>query len=192
MPAYADIIRPSIKKHALIYEISLITGGVLLLSLSAQLAVRLTFSPVPITMQTLAVVLIGALYGSSRGAVAVASYVSAGAMGLPVFAGGAFGIAHLAGPTGGYLFGFIAAAWLTGFLAENGWDRKLWTSLIAMTAGTAAIFAFGIAWLGIFVGYDNVIALGLLPFIPGAIMKLAIASISLPTAWKFVGKRYLG
>lgn len=192
MPAYADIIRPSIKKHALIYEISLITGGVLLLSLSAQLAVRLTFSPVPITMQTLAVVLIGALYGSSRGAVAVASYVSAGAMGLPVFAGGAFGIAHLAGPTGGYLFGFIAAAWLTGFLAENGWDRKLWTSLIAMTAGTAAIFAFGMAWLGIFVGYDNVIALGLLPFIPGAIMKLAIASISLPTAWKFVGKRYLG
>ena len=192
MTNYADILRPSIKKHVLLYDLLLITGGILVLSLSAQLAIRLPFSPVPITMQTLAVVMIGVVLGSSRGAVSAASYVAAGAMGLPVFAGGSMGIAHLAGPTGGYLFGFTAAAWLTGFLAENGWDRKLWTSFLAMTAGTTIIFAFGMAWLGIFTGYNNVVAMGLIPFIPGAVMKLAIAAVILPTAWKIVGKKWLG
>ena len=192
MTNYADIIRPSIKRQAILYDILLVVGGALVLSLSAQLAVRLPFSPVPITMQTLAVVLTGVVLGSMRGAVSAASYLAAGSMGLPVFANGAAGIAYLAGPTGGYLFGFIAAAWLTGFLAENGWDRKVWTSVIAMTLGTAVIFAFGLSWLGIFVGYDNVVAMGLVPFIPGAVIKLAIASAILPTAWKFLGKKRLG
>ena len=192
MTNYADIIRPSIKRQAILYDILLVVGGALVLSLSAQLAVRLPFSPVPITMQTLAVVLTGVVLGSMRGAVSAASYLAAGSMGLPVFANGAAGIAYLAGPTGGYLFGFIAAAWLTGFLAENGWDRKIWSSVLAMTAGTAVIFALGMSWLGIFVGYNNVIAMGLVPFIPGAVIKLAIASAILPTAWKFLGKKRLG
>jgi len=185
---YAATWRPMVKKHALLYDISLVVGGSLLIALAAQLAIPLVFSPVPITAQTLAVLLIGTLLGSKRGTLCVFAYLTEGAAGLPVFAEGGGSIAHLFGPTGGYLIGFVAAAYLTGFLAERGWDRRIATSILAMTVGTAVIFATGLTWLSFFVGTDRVLLLGLYPFIPGALIKLAIAALLLPTGWKIMGR----
>ena len=109
-------------------------------------------------------------------------------VGLPVFAGGAAGIARLAGPTGGYLAGLVAAAFLTGLLAEHGWDRRVWTAMLAMLLGNIAIYALGLPWLAHFVGGGKVIALGLLPFIPGDLLKLSIAATLLPGAWALLGR----
>ena len=168
---------------------SLALGAVIFLSLSAQIAVRLPFSPVPVTMQTLAVLTVGILYGSQRGALSILSYLAAGALGLPVFANGGAGLVYMCGPTGGYLMGFVFAAWSVGFLAQRGWDRKVWLTLFASIVGLICIFIFGLAWLALFVGADKVIALGLMPFIPGAIYKLALLSLTVPAGWKIIGKR---
>ncbi len=124
----ADIFRPSVRRYAGVYDAALILGASLLIALSARIAVPVPFSPAPITGQTLAVLLVGALLGSRRGALSVLAYLAEGAMGLPVFAGGGAGILWLLGPTGGYLFGFIAAAFVTGWLAERGWDRRFVTT----------------------------------------------------------------
>jgi len=107
-----------------------------------------------------------------------------------VFApGGAVGPARLLGPTGGYLIGFVAAAYVVGALAERGWDRRLVTAALAMLAGEVAIYAFGLAGLARFLPPDQLLAAGLLPFIPGDLVKLALAALALPTAWRLVGRR---
>jgi len=186
---YADILRPSVKRHALLYDIAWIAGGSLFIALSAQVAIPLPFSPVPITGQTLAVLLTGALLGSRRGSLCLLAYLAEGISGLPVFAGGMAGPARLVGPTGGYLVGFIAAAFLTGLLAERGWDRRVRTTLLAMLLGNAAIYAFGLPWLARFVGGERVLALGLLPFIPGDFLKLILATMFLPSGWKLLGRK---
>ncbi len=139
---YADVVRPSLKQHALLYDIVWIVGCSLFIALSAQIAIPLPFSPVPITGQTLAVLLVGALLGSQRGVLAVLVYLTEGFAGLPVFSGGTAGLARLAGPTGGYLVGLLAAAFITGLLAEQGWDRRVGSTLLAMLLGNAAIYAF--------------------------------------------------
>ena len=186
---YADILRPSVKRYALLYDIAWIAGGCLFIALSAQVAIPLPFSPVPITGQTLAVLLTGALLGSRRGSLCLLAYLAEGISGLPVFAGGMAGPARLVGPTGGYLVGFIAAAFLTGLLAERGWDRQVKSALLAMLLGNAAIYAFGIAWLARFVGGERVLASGLLPFIPGDFLKLILATTLLPSGWKLLGRK---
>jgi len=109
-------------------------------------------------------------------------------MGLPVFTGGGAGVAHLMGPTGGYLMGFVAAAWLSGALAERGWDRRVKTALAAMFLGNAAIYVFGLPWLAYFVGGGRVLEMGLLPFIPGDFLKLGVAAMLLPQGWRLMGK----
>lgn len=158
-------------------EAALALGGVLLLTLGAYAAIRLPFTPVPITGQTFAVLLIGAAYGWRRGASAVALYLLVGFAGLPVFAAvpGAF--------TYGYLAGFLLAAIVVGALSEWGWDRRLPTSLLAMLLGEVAIYACGLPWLARFVGWQNVVAAGLTPFIVGDAIKLAAAALLLPAAW---------
>jgi len=116
-------------------------------------------------------------------------YLAEGAAGLPVFAGGGGGPARLAGPTGGYLIGFVAAAFITGLLAERGWDRRVGTTLLAMLVGNIALYAFGLPWLACFVESGRVLTLGLLPFIPGDLLKLALATALLPLGWKLMEER---
>jgi biotin transport system substrate-specific component len=169
-------------------EIALVLGGSLLIALSAQLQFVLPFSPVPITGQTFAVLLLGALYGSKRGPATVVTYLALGAVGLPVFAGGAFGIARLVGPTGGYLLGFVAAAFVVGLLSERGWDRKLWTTAVGMIIGNGIIYVAGVLWLSRFVGWPAVLSTGVLPFLAGDALKIALATILLPAGWKLIGR----
>ncbi|GBD10276.1 Biotin transporter BioY [Candidatus Thermoflexus japonica] len=168
----------------------LILGGSLLTALMAQITIPLPFTPVPITGQTLAVLLVGAALGSRRGALSMAAYVLEGALGLPVFAGGTAGLKRLTGPTGGYLIGFIAAAFVTGWLAERGWDRRPLSTALAMLTGNTVIYLFGLPWLALFLGGfsgpKGALALGLLPFIPGDLSKLALAAFLLPSAWWMV------
>ncbi|MFN2165099.1 MAG: biotin transporter BioY, partial [Anaerolineae bacterium] len=151
-------------------DAAMVLGGSLLIALCAQVAVRMPFSPVPVTLQTLAVLLAGASLGSRRGAMSVMVYLAQGLSGLPVFAGGAFGPSYLLGPTGGYLLGFVAAAYAVGWLAERGWDRRPATMLAAMAMGSAVIYAVGLPWLAAYVG-DAAWETGLLPFLVGDAVK---------------------
>lgn len=160
-------------------------AGTALLAISAQISVPMW--PVPMTMQTFAVVLIGAAYGWRLGGATVALYLAEGAMGLPVFAN-AGSVASLVGPTAGYLFAFVAAAALTGALVEKGWGRSLFKTTFAMTLGTAVIFAGGVAWLSTFTGVEKAMVVGMYPFLIGAAVKIALAVAVLPMAWKLVGK----
>jgi len=184
---YADVLRPSAKRYALTYDAALVLGGSVAMALSAQLAIPLPFSPVPVTGQTFAVLLLGALLGSRRGGLCLLAYLAEGAAGLPVFAGGTGGLLHLTSPTGGYLVGFVVAALVTGFLAERGWDRRFWTTIAAMLLGNIAIYAYGLPWLALFVGVGKALPLGLKPFIAGDIYKLLLAAVLLPSGWKLLG-----
>lgn len=186
---YADLLKPADQNRVWLYNLALIVGGSILIALCAQIAIPLPFSPVPITGQSFAITLIGALLGSRRGSLAVLTYIAEGLSGLPVFAGGTSGLTRLLGPTGGYLIGFVAAAYLIGWLAERGWDRQLGKNLLAMTLGNLVIFAVGVPWLAIFTGWDKVMALGFYPFILGTIIKIGLAAALLPIGWKLIGTR---
>ena len=161
---------------------------------SPRLAYVLPFTPVPVTGLTLGVLLVGAALGSQRGALALALYLLEGAAGLPVFAGGGSGPAWLLGPTAGYLWSAPLAAWVVGKLAEKQWDRAPSTAFCAMVAGNISIYAVALPWLALFVGPGQVLATGLLPFIPGDLLKAALATALLPAAWKAVGstRRFAG
>lgn len=186
---YADLLRPSIARYALLYDTMLVAGGSILVALSAQICIPVPFSPIPITGQTLSVLLLGALLGSRRGALSLAAYLAEGASGWPVFSGASGGLVHLTGPTAGYLAGFVPAAFLTGLLAERGWDRTKKTALAAMVLGNAVIYAFGLAWLGLFTGAGRVLSLGLTPFLAGDLLKVTLAACLLPVGWKLIGRR---
>jgi biotin transporter BioY len=108
-------------------------------------------------------------------------------MGLPVFAGGAFGVARLVGPTAGYLVGFLAAAFVVGFLSERGWDRMPWTTAVSMIIGNGIIYLAGVLWLSRFVGWQAVLDTGVLPFLAGDALKIALATILLPAGWRLIG-----
>lgn len=170
----------------------LILAGSVLVALSAQVVVPLPFTPVPITGQTFGVLFVGALLGSRRGALALGAYLLEGAAGLPVFHSGGSTLAWLLGPTGGYLLSYPAAAWLTGRLAERGWDRRPATAALALGAGNAVIYAVGLPWLALFVGSERVLAAGLVPFLPGDLVKIAVAAAALAGAWRLVGTERRG
>lgn len=155
-----------------------------MIALSAQVAIPLPFSPVPITGQTCAVLLVGALLGSRRGMLSVLAYLAEGAMGLPVFAGGGSGPAWLVGPTGGYLLGFVAAAWVVGWLCEHLGDRSVAGMVVVMLPGSATIYLIGLPWLAHFVGVDKALTLGLIPFLPGDLIKIALAVSVLSAGWR--------
>ncbi|OHB85658.1 MAG: hypothetical protein A2Z38_10010 [Planctomycetes bacterium RBG_19FT_COMBO_48_8] len=183
----ADLLRPCEKRLAGFYDVALIIGGSLLIGLCAHAKVWLPFSPVPVTGQTFAVLMIGALLGARRGCLAVLAYIIEGAAGLPVFAVGV-GSAALLGPTGGYLFGFIPAAYITGRLAEKGWDRRIGTTVLAMVFGNLTIYSFGLLWLCCLTGFNTmVLTLGLYPFIISDLVKIILAAILLPAGWKMLG-----
>ena len=163
---------------------ALVVGFSLLVALAAQVVVPLPFTPVPLTGQTFAVLLTGALLGPRLGAAAMAAYLLEGAAGLPFFRGGAGGYAHLTGPTAGYLFAFPAAAFVTGHLALRGWDRRFLTAAAAMFLGSLVILAGGWAWLALASGdAARAFQLGVAPFLLGDVVKIALAAAALPTGW---------
>jgi len=176
-----DAILP---RRGVLIEGAVMVAAAFFIALCAQAAIRVPFSPVPITGQTFGVLLVGALLGSRRGALSVLAYLAEGAAGLPVFAGGGSGVAWLAGPTGGYLFGFVVAAWVVGRLCEQAWNRRVAGAALVMLAGNAVIYLFGLLWLARFVGIDKVLALGLVPFVAGDLLKIALAAPALLMGWK--------
>lgn len=155
--------------------------GSLLVAVSAQFQVPMV--PVPMTMQSFAVLVIGAAYGAKLGAATLLLYMAEGALGLPVFAGMKGGAAHLVGPTGGYIVGFVLAAGVVGWLAERGWDRSIVWTTFAMLIGKVFIFVPGVLWLGAVIGMDKAVSAGLVPFIPGIFLKVALAVAVMPGAW---------
>ena len=180
-----DIVWP---KAGAARMLALMLGGSLLIGLAAQIQVVLPFSPVPVTGQTFAVLLLAALYGSRMGPATVATYLAMGSLGLPVFAGGAAGMARLLGPTAGYLVGFILAAWVVGLMSERGWDRKPSTTAASMIIGNIVIYVVGISWLSRFVGWEAVLGSGVLPFLAGDALKIALATVLLPAGWRMIGR----
>ena len=187
----AGLLRPCEKKWAALYDFTIVVGGSLLIALCAQLAIGW---PIPVTGQTFAVLMIGALLGARRASLSVLIYILEGAAGLPVFAQGRSGFTVLLGPPGRYLAGFVSAAYQEGLLAEKGWDRRIGTTVLAMNFGNLVIYGFGLLWLScmIFlmklpVGSGRVLAEGLYLFIPGDLLKIALAAILLPSGWKLLG-----
>jgi biotin transport system substrate-specific component len=163
----------------LLKDALLVLGGSLFVALCAQVAVHIPFSPVPITGQTFAVLLAGALLGSRRGALSVLAYLAQGIAGLPVFAGGGSGPFWLLGPTGGYLVGFVATAWVVGWLRDHLGDGSITGTVVILLAGSATTYLFGLLWLIRFVGPDAALMQGLLPFVPGDLIKIALAGLVL-------------
>jgi len=181
----ADVFRPCDRARGMIFDAIIVICGSLLVGLSAQIKIYLPFGPVPVTGQTFAVLILGALLGSRRGALTMIAYIAEGATGLPVFACG-IGPAVLIGPTGGFLIGFIAAAYAVGKLAEFGWDRKISAAIAAMFVGEAILYFFGVCWLAILTNTRTALMTGLYPFIVGDILKVALAAAVLPAGWKLL------
>ena len=173
-------------------DIALIFAGAVLTAIAAQIAIPMW--PVPITGQTFAVLLVGAVLGASRGALSMIAYFSLGAAGLPVFTGAVSGITF--GTTFGYLVGFIAAAAVVGWLSQLNWHKKVSGVLASFVIGNAVIYMFGLPWLafalsnlGIASDAGAVIAAGLVPFMVGDAIKMALAAAALPMAWKYLGTK---
>ncbi len=167
-----------------LHQVALVLLGTVLLAVSAQ--IQVPFIPVPMTMQTFVVLMIGATYGWRLGGATLVAYLLEGAAGLPVFAKFGAGAAVLVGPTAGYLAGFVLAALVTGYLAERGFGRNLATAAISFIAGTVIIFACGLAYLSSLIGVEAAITHGLMPFIYSEPTKVALATLLLPSCWKLV------
>jgi len=173
---YADLVRPADSRLARVFDVALVAGFSLLIALSAQIAIPLPFTPVPVTLQTFAVILTGCLLGSGRGALAALAYLAEGSAGLPFFSGGTAGVSHLLGPTGGYLVGLVAAAFLAGVLAERGLARGWAGRLATLIAADLVVFLFGVTWLGAFTrDMAKAVMLGFVPFVIGDALKIAVA-----------------
>lgn len=183
----ADLIRGK----SLGRDLALIIGFSLFVALTAQIAIPLPWTPVPITGQTLGVLLTGAILGPRRGALAILLYLVEGLAGMPVFAGMTSGLAKLLGPTGGYLLSWPLAAALVGWLAQRGWDRRIPTALVMFCFGNIVIYAIGASWLNIYkdtFGQISVMWAGVYPFLPGDALKIVIAALVLPGAWALFGR----
>lgn len=170
--------------------VALVVAFSLFVALSAQVVIPLPFTPVPITLQTFAVLLTGALLGSRLGAAALMLYIAEGALGLPFFRGGNGGWLYLMlSPTAGYLLAYPLAAFVTGRLAERGWDRKFLTAAAAIAVGSIVILCGG--WLGLlrFYSAGQAVALGVAPFIIGDILKIALAAAALPSGWALLRRK---
>lgn len=174
----------------------LIVAGSLLLTVSAKVSVP--FWPVPMSMQTLAVMFIGATYGSRLGAATVVIYLAQGFVGLPVFAYAGAGPAYFLGGTGGFLIGFVALAWIVGLAADRGFDRSTPKLFGALLVGDAVLFALGIVWLAFFArlasgasgtGLEYAVMKGAVPFMLGDLLKIALVALAVPAAWRLVGRK---
>lgn len=171
-------------------KIMLVISGSLALWISAKISIP--FFPIPMTMQTFVVLVIGMSFGWKLAGSTLLLYLSEGALGLPVFSSSpatGIGLSYMFGPTGGYLLGFLVSSMFVGWLAEKGWSKNVFTSFIALLMGTGIIFVFGIVWLATLIGWDQpVFELGVLPFIGGEILKISLASVILPLLMKYNNK----
>jgi len=169
--------------RTLLMDVVLVVAGAALVTVLAQVAIPLW--PVPITGQTLAVLLVGSTLGAVRGAISMVLYALLGLVGLPIFSDGSHGAGVLFGATGGYIVGFIISAALVGWLAERQWDRKILKAIVTFVAGSVVVFAVGLPWLAVVLHTDlpTTLQYGLYPFILGGIIKAAIAAGLLPLAW---------
>lgn len=162
-------------------------AGTAIIAISAK--IQVPFWPVPMTMQTFAIIVIAMAFGAKLGFATLALYLLEGAVGLPVFAGTpekGIGLPYMLGPTGGYLVGFVAAAWLAGWLAEKGWDRTFLKATVVNFVATAVVFVFGVAWLAPLYGLSKSITVGVTPFLLSSAFKIALGGALLPAAWILV------
>ena len=184
----AGLAMPQSRMARIVSVMALALVGSLLLTLSAK--VQVPFYPVPMTLQTFALMAIVAAFGLRAGVATVLLYLAEGAAGLPVFTGTpekGIGLAYMAGPTGGYLAGFVVAALIVGLAVERGWGSNPFKLFAAMVVADAAIFALGLLWLGTLIGWDKpVFALGAAPFILGDLVKIALAAALIPAMWSLV------
>jgi biotin transport system substrate-specific component len=185
-PTLAATLLPSSRSSLIQSAIIAVIGS---LALWASAKVQVPLWPVPISMQTFVVLCLGAALGSRLGAATVLLYLAEGAAGLPVFAGTpekGIGLAYMTGPTGGYLAGFVVAAFVIGWLAERGFDRSVLKLAAAMTFGHVLILSLGFVWLSQFVGVDKAWALGVTPFYWATVIKTALGAVALPAVWSLV------
>ena len=171
-------------------QVFMVLAGIALLAIAAK--IKLPMWPVPITMGTFAVLGLGAAYGPRMGLITILGYMIVGALGVDVFAGSSaekYGLTYMMGGTGGYLLGYVLATLALGLLARRGWDRSVLWMALAMLIGNALIYLPGLAWLGQLYGWDKpILAWGLTPFLVGDALKLGLAAMILPAAWKWVGR----
>ncbi|MEE4420393.1 biotin transporter BioY [Streptomyces bugieae] len=184
----ADLLPAATASRARARDAALVAGGAVLTGLAAQIALPVPGSPVPVTGQTFAALLVGTALGARRGLLSLALYALAGMAGMPWFADGTSGFA---GPTFGYIVGMLLASGLVGALARRGGDRGVLRTAATMAAGTAVIYALGVPYLALSTGMslDKAVAVGLVPFLFGDALKAALAMGALPTAWKLAGRR---
>jgi biotin transport system substrate-specific component len=188
----ANTLSARVVPNTWLTHIVLIVAGSAFVAVSARLSWEFSFSTVPVTGQTFAVLLMGALLGSRLGAATMVAYLAEGAAGFPVFAGGHGGISAIATPSGGFIFGFIIMAFIVGWFAERGWDRTRWI-MLPMLLGNAVLYIPGLIWLhaqfsivGMPISWSTTLDYGLWPFIPGDLAKLVAASLVLPAGWAVV------
>ena len=189
-PTLLEALWPQAGGAAHARNAALAVVATLALTLSAKL--QIPFWPVPLTLQTLVVLLVGTAFGWKLGSATLLLYLAEGALGMPVFAGTparGIGLAYMVGPTGGYLAGFVAGAALCGWLAERGWDRSVWRTAVAMTLGHVLILALGWAWLAKLIGPQKAYAAGIAPFYLATLVKTALAVALLPAVWAAVKGR---
>lgn len=184
----ANAIWPAEQTNPWVRGVALVVAGSMFIALSAQIKVPML--PVPMTMQTFAVLLIGLAFGARLGAATVLLYLAEGFAGLPVFTSAGAGPAYFAGPTAGYLVAFVGAAYVAGWLAEQGWGRPVAQIFAAMLIGTAIIYLGGVTWLafGLGLGIEKAATVGMLPFLAGDAVKAMLAAACLPIAWKLIGR----
>jgi biotin transport system substrate-specific component len=177
----------------LLTNILLVLAGTGFVALAAQVSVSLPFTPVPITGQTFAVLLVGTSLGALLGLASLGLYLFVGTLGAPVYADHQHGWDVITGPTGGYIIGFVVAAALAGFLAQRRWDRHFNSAVAAMLSGNVVIYLFGLPWLAakIDTGLEDTLEAGLYPFVVGDLVKLYLAGALLPAAWALV-RRFKG
>jgi biotin transport system substrate-specific component len=180
-----------IRRSSAVTQISLILTGTVFLALMAQISFPIPGSPVPFTGQTLGVLLLGTAYGASLGFSTMAFYLLMGILGAPIFASGSHGLEKIVGATGGYLVGMLISTLVLGALAGRKWDQKIKTVIPTMIIGNSIVFTFGLIWLHQYTGqsWAWTFEKGLTPFIFGELLKIAIASTTLPVVWRFVSKR---
>jgi len=178
----------AIRRNTIAAKLALVVGGAALIALCAQISIPLPFTPVPITGQTFAVLLVGSALGAMLGLASTALYVLVGIIGAPVYADGAHGWSVITSATGGYLVGFMLAGVLVGLLAQLGWDRKFSTASGSMLAGNVVVYLVGLPWLAVVLNtnLDKTLEYGLYPFVVGDVLKLYLAAAVLPAAWKAV------
>lgn len=186
-PARTGIVLADLLPASRVRDVALVVGGAALTGVAAQIAVPVPGSPVPVTGQTFAALLVGTSLGAGRGFLSLALYVLAGAAGVPWFAGGTSGVTAV---SFGYILGMLLAAAVVGALARRGGDRSVWRTAGTMALGSAVIYAVGVPYLALATGMSAsaAIAAGLVPFLIGDALKAALAMGLLPTAWKLVGK----